>query len=46
MFGAALRVVDRDARVLLVDHAREGFVESEVGGSEKILVRAPSPDAR
>ena len=35
VFGTALRIIHRDARTLLVDYAREGFVEIEVGGKRK-----------
>ena len=35
VFGAALRIVDGDAGVLLVDDAGQGIVEVEVGGQGK-----------
>ncbi len=35
VFGAALRIVNRDARVLAFDHAVEGFIEREIGGQGK-----------
>ena len=35
VFGAALRIIDRNARVLIVDHARQRFVEREVGGQRE-----------
>ena len=35
VLGAALRIVDRDARVLAFDHAGQGFVELQVGGQRK-----------
>ena len=35
MFGTTLRIVDRDARVLIVDHPRQGFVQVQVGGQRK-----------
>src|SRR5580693_7752832 len=35
VLGAALRVVDGDARVLAFDHAVEGLVKREVGGEGK-----------
>ena len=39
MFGAALRIVDGDARVLFLDHASQGVVEIEIGGQGKDSVR-------
>src|ERR1700691_1903568 len=35
VFGATLRVVNRDTRVLPFDDAVEGFIEGEVGGQRK-----------
>jgi len=35
VLGAALRVVDGDARVLAFDNAIQGFVEGEIGGQGK-----------
>jgi len=40
VLGAALRVVDGDARVLAFDNAIQGFVEGEIGGQGKISGRA------
>src|SRR5579872_211860 len=35
VLGTALRIVNRDARVLSFDHAHEGLVEHKVGGQRK-----------
>src|SRR6202158_1828439 len=35
MFGTALRVIYRDARVLLVDDAGQRFIQAQVGGQGK-----------
>src|SRR5580700_11659499 len=35
VFGAALRIIDRDARVLAFNHAGQGFIELQVGGQGK-----------
>ena len=40
MLRTALRIVHRNARVLSFDHARQRFVEHEVGGQRKNIGRA------
>ena len=40
VLGAALRIIDRDARVLLVDHLFEGLLEGHVAGQGEDVAAA------